>query len=247
MDQKSTISPELSTPISGLSKLYAALSKAQAKIEAPVKNRKVDFKDKNGRQVKYSYADLADVMSAIKGPLAENGLAILHQLNFAEDGYFLVTTLGHESGESIATFYPLPNPLTSSIRAQEFGSALTYARRYSVSSLVGIASEEDDDGQIAADTTPPPKKPDSRPIPKAPPVIKKPDPFPPDEAPPADLDDFIPPVTALDELVMMAEEKQIPHDKMKDIIRRTIGAQKRARDLTDEEIFKVMDALKKLF
>lgn len=247
MESISTISPNLSTP----RELFEALSKAQAKIEAPVKNRKVDFKDKNGRAVKYAYADLADVMSAIRGPLSENGLAIIHQLDLSSSGYFLITTLGHSSGQSISTTYPLPNPLTDQIRAQEFGSALTYARRYSVSSLVGIASEEDDDGQAAAPVNPPKKK--AIIAPKAPQVLKEtdhgPDPsqyaeeyF--DQGPPPEE---LPPVTLLDQLVFLAEERSIPNDKMKDIIKKTVGSPKRAKDLSDEELLNVINAIKKLF
>jgi hypothetical protein len=248
MENQSTISPSLSTP----RELFEALSKAQAKIEAPLKNRKVDFKDKNGRAVKYAYADLADVMSAIRGPLSENGLAIIHQLELSPNGYFLITTLGHSSGQSISTTYPLPNPLTDQIRAQEFGSALTYARRYSVSSLVGIASEEDDDGQAAAPVNPPKKKAIIAP---AAPVIKKPDPeedhpqdfFPQDYSDQGPPPEELPPVTLLDQLVFLAEERSIPNDKMKDIIKKTVGSPKRAKDLSDEELLNVINAIKKLF
>lgn len=146
-------------------KLALALSKAQNKIKAPVKNRKVDFLDKNGRRVKYNYADLADVIEACREPLSENELAVFSSLvyeNIKGDEtsiYGLKTVLVHSSGEFVDTFYPLPDPMLQNIRAQEFGSALTYARRYSYSSLIGIASEEDDDGGIAAETQPPKKEP----------------------------------------------------------------------------------------
>lgn len=139
--------------------LGSALSKAQAKIKPPLKNRHVDFTPKNGGQrVKYSYADLADVIESVRVPLSENGLCIVHQLEKNESEFGLRTTLLHASGESLSTWYPLPHP--SNIRAQEFGSALTYARRYSLSSLVGIASEEDDDGASA----PSPEKPKDKPV-----------------------------------------------------------------------------------
>lgn len=139
----------------GRAKLAEALSKAQAEIKPPVKNRHVDFQPKSGGRVKYSYADLADVIEAVRVPLSKNGLAIVHQLEYSKSGYGLKTVLMHSSGEFVDTWYPLPDPSKQEIRAQEFGSALTYARRYSLSSIVGIASEEDDDGANAAPTQPP--------------------------------------------------------------------------------------------
>lgn len=138
--------------------LNAALAKAQAEIDPPPKNRLVDFTDKNGRRVHYKYADLADVISAVRKPFSSNGLAVIHQLDYFGQLYGLKTSIVHSSGQSISCWYPLPDPLKSQIRAQEFGSAITYARRYSLSALAGIASEEDDDGAAAPPVNPPPKK-----------------------------------------------------------------------------------------
>ncbi len=149
-------------------KISEALAKAQSEIKAPVKNRHVDFQPTfpdgkpKGQRVKYSYADLADVIEAVRIPLSKNSLAISHQMVLNDKNYDLRTVLMHSSGEWIETFYPLPDP--TAIRPQEFGSALTYARRYSLSALVGIASEEDDDGHIAE----PPKKPQPKQIHKTP-------------------------------------------------------------------------------
>jgi uncharacterized protein (DUF3820 family) len=153
-------------PLCNIAKLAEALAKAQSKITTPVKDRVVDFTDKNGRRVKYSYADLANVLDAVRIPLTENGLSVVHQLGYSRDCYGLTTILFHSSGESLKTWYPLPDPLKTQIRAQDFGSALTYARRYSLSSLIGIASEEDDDGASAADVKPPakPSSPSSTPL-----------------------------------------------------------------------------------
>ena len=57
----------------------------------------------------------------------------------------LVTTLWHSSGQWISSEYPLP----SSGRPQEIGSAITYARRYSLSAIVGNSADEDDDAEGA--------------------------------------------------------------------------------------------------
>lgn len=139
-----------------MEKLPLALSKAQAVIPPPHKKRKVDFIDKQGRRVHYNYADLSDVIECIRKALAENELSVVHRLEYAESGYGMRTELWHSSGEMLSTWYPLPDP--QGIKAQEFGSAITYARRYSLSALIGIASEEDDDGAEANEI--PPHKPD---------------------------------------------------------------------------------------
>lgn len=134
-----------------ISKLASALAKAQSQIVPPKKTRKVDFVNKKGNRTKYNYADLAAVLDAIREPLSSNELSLTNILCLDLNGnYGLKTILFHSSGEQIDCWYPLPNPSKVDIHAQEFGSALTYGRRYSVSSLVGIASEEDDDGEQAA-------------------------------------------------------------------------------------------------
>lgn len=146
--------PVQNTPaILSTAKLAEALSKAQAEMKAPLKKCKVDFTDKQGRRVKYNYADLADLIEAVKEPLSKNSLAVSHRIEVVKGGLDLVTLLLHASGESLSSNYPLPDP--TQIKPQEFGSAITYARRYSLSCLVGIASDEDDDGSSAT----PPSKP----------------------------------------------------------------------------------------
>lgn len=139
-------------PLMPMGKLASALAKAQKALKSPTKGHKVDYKDKSGRDIKYSYADLADCIEALKEPLADNGLSYVQVLGFKEYGkdlfYGLTTILMHESGEWVESFHPLPMP--GSTKPQEFGSALTYARRYSVSAISGMASEEDDDGALAS-------------------------------------------------------------------------------------------------
>lgn len=163
----------------GVDKLAEALAKAQAEITPPKKKCKVDFVNTKGQRVKYNYADLADVLEAIRQPLSKNGLSVVHQMSGNDKGFGLKTKLMHASGQFLDTWYPLPDPEHSEIKPQEFGSALTYARRYSVSSLVGIASDEDDDGQNAA-VRPPPNQnkgasaPSRKPPDSPPPATSKP-------------------------------------------------------------------------
>ena len=113
-----------------IDELAAALAKAQGMMENAVMNRvNPHFKSK--------YADLAAIFDAARKPLSANGLAIVQTIG---DGV-LHTRLLHTSGQWIASEHPLP----MAGRPQEIGSALTYARRYSLSALIGIAADEDDD------------------------------------------------------------------------------------------------------
>jgi hypothetical protein len=240
-----------------MDQLAQALSKAQLKIKAPLKNKKVDYTH-NGKRTKYSYADLADVIEAVKVPLSEVGLAVIHTIGFIDGIFGLKTVLLHTSGQSIDSFYPLPNPAHQEIKAQEFGSHLTYARRYSLSAIVGIASEEDDDGQIAAPipkTAPksPPKTPQS--------PIAKPKNFAPIKPPPDVLPDYEGPIFdqepepepppdpvfdhPLDELLWLRNQKGLSNDDMSQTIFRVVGEQKRAKDLSPAELQRVINYVRK--
>lgn len=131
--------------------LAAALAKAQKAIKAPNKGRTAGYDTKGGQKVSYTYADLADVIAAYREPLSDNGLALV-QSTRQEDGHLvLVTSLLHSSGQWVAGEYPVK----VYDRPQEQGSAITYARRYSVTALLGIAAEDDDDGKRAQEAEPP--------------------------------------------------------------------------------------------
>lgn len=120
--------------------LAAALAKAQSQMKAAKFN-------KQNPHFKNRYADLAAIIEATRKPLTDNGLSITQATEVNGHGFGLRTTLHHSSGESISAFYPLP----SNAKPQELGSALTYARRYSLSSMVCIAADEDDDAEAAKD------------------------------------------------------------------------------------------------
>lgn len=118
--------------------LAAALAKAQGIMKA------APF-DKTNPHFKNRYATLASVVDTIRDPLAANGLSYTQTTELREGGLVLVTTLRHSSGQWVASEYPLP--LAS--KPQDLGSALTYARRYSLSAIVSIAADEDDDAEGA--------------------------------------------------------------------------------------------------
>lgn len=118
--------------------LSGALAKAQAAMTS------VPF-DKVNPHFRSKYASLAAVIDTIRKPLADNGLSYTQATEIRGDGLVLVTTLRHATGQWVASEYPLP----SAGKPQELGSALTYARRYSLSSLACIAADDDDDAEGA--------------------------------------------------------------------------------------------------
>jgi hypothetical protein len=96
---------------------------------------------------KSRYADLSACVEAVMGGLNDNGIALVQQLHEAEHGVTVETVFIHESGEML-NCGKLFVPATKQ-DAQGFGSALTYARRYSLMAACGIAPE-DDDGNAAS-------------------------------------------------------------------------------------------------
>lgn len=126
----------------GYGALAAALAKAQAQFPTITRDKEVTVTLKTGGSYKFKYAPLDSILSAVRGPLAANGLAIVQLLD--ED--VLVTSLLHESGAILSGRTPIP----ASEGVQAYGSAITYLRRYSIQALLGVAAEEDDDGNQAA-------------------------------------------------------------------------------------------------
>lgn len=116
--------------------LAAALAKAQGQMTFATK-------DATNPHFKTRYADLAAVWSAIREPLAANGLSVIQQVTQAEGMVGVRSILAHASGEWVSSDLQMP---VAQKTPQGYGSALTYARRYSLAALVGIA-QDDDDGE----------------------------------------------------------------------------------------------------
>jgi hypothetical protein len=131
---------------------------------AAKKDFKVLAKNKVNPHFKNKYADLAAVYEAVDAALAKNGLTVMQPLCFDEKyGHVIKTELLHVSGERKESVYPLPG----GVKSQELASAITYGRRYSLSSLLGIAADDDDDGEAAGDSrTPAPPRQQAEPPPK---------------------------------------------------------------------------------
>jgi hypothetical protein len=120
--------------------LALALSSAQAIIKAPTKGKTASL-----GTYSYKYADLADVIDCYREPLSKHGLAIAQTMRLEDGHIILATRLLHKSGQWLESDYPV----TAYSKPQEQGSAITYARRYAVTALLGIAAEDDDDGAAA--------------------------------------------------------------------------------------------------
>ena len=127
--------------------LAAALSKAQADITGALKDSSNPF-------FKSKYADLASCWDACRHQLAANGLSVVQTTRMTEQGLLLVTTLAHSSGEWIAGEMPV---LTKDASPQGQGSGLTYARRYALAAIVGLAQIDDDAEAAQARHKPTPK------------------------------------------------------------------------------------------
>lgn len=126
--------------------LYAALAAAQIEIQNPEKTKlNPHFKNK--------YADIADGLNAVRPVLAKHGIALL-QVTRVDGEYLLLTTrLAHKSGQWLESDYPVSR--VNGINHQQMGSANTYARRFSLFPLVGVAADEDDDGNTAGQAAAP--------------------------------------------------------------------------------------------
>lgn len=124
--------------------IATALAKAQANMGKALKANKNDhFRSK--------YADLGNVMDACLPALNEVGIALIQPTGTDERGNFVETILIHgESGEQLSCRVPL---ILGKNDMQGFGSAVTYARRYGLMAMAGIAPE-DDDGNAAAASAP---------------------------------------------------------------------------------------------
>lgn len=122
-----------------IDKIAAALAKFQGEVSNPPKTK--SGRCKGGT---YMYADLAEILDHIRKPMASNGLSVIQLIQEGK----LITRLIHSSGQFMESVYALP---TAAIDAQSMGAAITYARRYSICAILGIAGEDDEDGQKAAD------------------------------------------------------------------------------------------------
>ncbi len=132
-----------------INELAAALAKAQGEIKGAVK-------DANNPFHRSMYADLQSVWDAIRGPLSSHGLSVVQFPEEIDGKLVLYTMLAHESGQWVASHLPITPGYTDKqgefvplYDPQAMGSAITYARRYSLQAAAGVAPM-DDDGNAAS-------------------------------------------------------------------------------------------------
>lgn len=130
--------------------LAAALVELQAALPSVTKGKKASVKTDSGMYT-YDYADLAAITAELLPKLAGVGLSFSAKPTVQDGAFVLVYTLRHTSGESDSGVYPLPDP--GKTKPQALGSAITYARRYALCSITGLAPESDDDDARAANKT----------------------------------------------------------------------------------------------
>src|SRR5947208_2002026 len=126
--------------------LAAALAKAQAELINPEKSLTATIR--SGRfgetERSFRYAPLSSGLDIVRKTLGQHEIATVQTtvLDQPSGMVNLTTTLAHASGEWIASDWPVC-PIVETANPQRMGAALTYARRYALFTLVGIAGEDD--------------------------------------------------------------------------------------------------------
>ncbi len=138
MDSLQYTSPEVTD-------LAKALIAVQHTLQPAIKDRENPF-------AKSRYATLNSVMDSCRDALLTNGIWVTQYPVPAEAGHLgLVTKLTHaESGQWQSSLLVMPLPKAD---PQGYGSAMTYARRYALSAMLGMVTEDDDDGEAASRDT----------------------------------------------------------------------------------------------
>ena len=129
-----------------LDQLAPALVAALGELDDIARTRTAD-----AGTYRYQYAELADVLAHVRGPLAAHGLAVSQGPQVLDGVVEVTTRVWHISGQWLEA---APLRLPAGNTAQSTGSAITYARRYALMAVLGLAAE-DDDGASAAERAEP--------------------------------------------------------------------------------------------
>src|SRR6516164_9144230 len=126
--------------------IAAALAKAQAQLINPERSLTATIRSDSagGAERSFRYAPLSSGLDIVRNTLSQHEIATVQTTSIDEAAgiVWLSTVLAHASGEWIASDWPVC-PIAETERPQRMGAALTYARRYSLFTLVGIAGEDD--------------------------------------------------------------------------------------------------------
>jgi hypothetical protein len=149
--------------------LASALAKAQAELINPEKSltAKIRIGQPGGGERTFRYAPLSSGLDIVRKTLGQHEIATVQTTAIDQSAGMvnLTTTLAHASGEWIASDWPVC-PVTETANPQRMGAALTYARRYALFTLVGIAGEDDLDAPDLCDRSLSPSVADRRSKPK---------------------------------------------------------------------------------
>jgi hypothetical protein len=131
---------------SSIAQLAAALAKAQAELVNPEKSLTgtIRSEGRSGGEQTFRYAPLSSGLDIVRKTLGKHEIATVQTtaIDQAAGVVNLTTTLAHASGEWIASEWPVCN-LEETATPHRMGAALSYARRYALFTLVGIAGEDD--------------------------------------------------------------------------------------------------------
>ena len=145
-----------------IASLAAALAKAQIELSNPEKSLigSIEGKAPNAPERLFRYASLASGLDIVRKTLGQHEIATVQTtaLDQASGIVNLTTVLAHASGEWIASDWPVC-PISETATPHRMGAALTYARRYALFTLVGIAGEDDLDAPDLVAPTPQTKSP----------------------------------------------------------------------------------------
>jgi ERF superfamily len=132
-------------------KLNAAIAKAKLEFPKILANRAVTIIAKSGREIKFNYAELEDILDAVTPVLSSNGLCLVSQLQYLPSGKFvLYSTLRHESGEFIESYFPLSESVAD---PKDLGTQIGYGRRYNALCLLEISTVEPSDTEQVKEQT----------------------------------------------------------------------------------------------
>jgi hypothetical protein len=132
--------------------LAEALAALQGQLPRVAKGHEAKVETRTGGNYKYAYADLTDCSAVLLPLLSKLGLSFITAPTVLGDSFMLRYQLLHVTGEEISGFYPLPDP--ARVGPQDLGKAITYARRYALCAVTGLApGGDDDDAQGQQDAT----------------------------------------------------------------------------------------------
>jgi hypothetical protein len=151
-------------PSESIASLAAALAKAQVELVNPEKSLAATIRSDDGAQQTFRYAPLSSGLDIVRKTLGQHEIATVQTTSVDQTAgtVNLTTVLAHASGEWIASDWPVCT-VSETTSPHRMGAALTYARRYALFTLVGIAGEDDLD---APDLTTPTSQPSAPEKPK---------------------------------------------------------------------------------